>query len=137
MINLVMKALLLSSLALLNYWQVPKNNELSVKIVGLKNIKGSILLEILSEKNKAVHRVKIPVKSEDITFKYTDLATGKYAIRLFHDINNNNKLDTNAFGLPKEPWGVSNNVPAVLGPPSFQKMLFDFSGNTLVKIQLR
>jgi uncharacterized protein (DUF2141 family) len=112
-------------------------NELKVKIQGLKNAKGTLLLEILSESNKPVHQIILPIKTLNMEYSYTNFTAGNYAVRVFQDINNNKKLDTNAFGLPKEPWGVSNNVPATLGPPSFQKMLLACKDKTITSITLR
>jgi uncharacterized protein (DUF2141 family) len=35
-----------------------------------------------------------------ISFK--DLADGDYAVKLYHDVNNDNELDTGLFGIPVE-----------------------------------
>ncbi|GAB3924777.1 DUF2141 domain-containing protein [Larkinella terrae] len=46
-----------------------------------------------------------------------DVKPGDYAVALFHDVNGNGKLDKNLFGIPKEPYGFSNNYrPRVSGP---------------------
>jgi len=34
------------------------------------------------------------------------------------------KLDTNFLGIPKEPYGFSNNPSTLFGPPSFKKASF-------------
>ena len=52
---------------------------------------------------------------------------GNYAITLFHDENNNMELDTNFLGIPKEPYGFSNNAKSPFGPPGFQAALVEFS----------
>jgi len=48
----------------------------------------------------------------------------KYAIAVFHDTNNNQKLDKNFFGIPKEGYGFSNNARGFLGPPDFDEAGF-------------
>lgn len=53
-----------------------------------------------------------------------DLKPGVYAIGIFYDLNNNNKLDTNIFGIPKEPYAFSNNVFGKFGPPKFEDAMF-------------
>lgn len=52
------------------------------------------------------------------------LPTGKcYAVGIHYDVNGNGKLDTR-FGLPDEPFAVSNNASGKMGPPSFQASAF-------------
>lgn len=52
-----------------------------------------------------------------ITFR--DLPPGRYAIIVFHDENDNGLLDENAFGVPIEGYGFSNDAQGLLGAPSF------------------
>lgn len=47
------------------------------------------------------------------------LQPGRYAVAVIHDENGNGKLDTNAFGMPTEGFGFSNNPRITFGPPSF------------------
>jgi uncharacterized protein (DUF2141 family) len=39
-----------------------------------------------------------------------DIPPGTYAVKLHIDENENGKLDTNFIGIPKEQYGISNNV---------------------------
>jgi uncharacterized protein (DUF2141 family) len=39
-----------------------------------------------------------------------DIPPGTYAIKLHIDENENGKLDTNFLGIPKEQYGISNNI---------------------------
>ena len=34
-------------------------------------------------------------------------------------------MDFNLIGIPKEKFGSSNDVKPILGPPKFEKMLFE------------
>ncbi|MCF8413904.1 MAG: DUF2141 domain-containing protein, partial [Melioribacteraceae bacterium] len=66
------------------------------------------------------------------------LAFGEYAIKCYHDVNENRELDTNFFGIPSEDYGFSNNAPATFGPPSFEQAAFKFkSHNQIEKIELQ
>jgi len=69
--------------------------------------------------------VHVPVTSGDITLDLTAPAPGRYAIRLFHDLNGNGKLDKNFFGIPQEPYAFSNNASGSMGPPDFDAAAFD------------
>ena len=51
---------------------------------------------------------------------FPDVKPGTYAVKVFHDINSNGKLDTSWIGWPQEPYGFSNDAPVNMGPPSFK-----------------
>ena len=42
--------------------------------------------------------------------RFFDIPPGTYAVKLHIDENENGKLDTNFIGIPKEQYGISNNV---------------------------
>lgn len=67
----------------------------------------------------------------ECVFKRTGL--GDYAVSVFHDENEDGKLDTTFFGVPEEGWGVSNNVkPRRLGfPPRFRDATFAYRGGPM------
>lgn len=50
-----------------------------------------------------------------------NIPSGEYSFSYFHDVNTNNKLDTNFMGIPKEPYGFSNNQKGRFGPPDFEE----------------
>ena len=51
---------------------------------------------------------------------FTNLQPGAYAIIVFHDENDNGKLDENGWGVPTEGYGFSNNAEGFLSSPSFK-----------------
>ncbi|MDR0612870.1 MAG: DUF2141 domain-containing protein, partial [Dysgonamonadaceae bacterium] len=66
-----------------------------------------------------------------------ELPEGEYAISVYHDENDNNKLDTGVFGIPTEGYGFSNNVKGFMGPPSFKESKFSLTkDSTLIRINL-
>ena len=104
---------------------------LNIEIVGIDQMQGSIMV--------AVYRSQETFLSDDVvvgdSFEVTDktvnakvnLPYGKYAISIFHDLNSDGELNTNMFGIPKEPIGFSNDARGTFGPPNFEKAAFDFS----------
>lgn len=64
------------------------------------------------------------------------LPEGQYAIKLFHDANDNGKLDTNLIGIPTEPYGFSGK-PGGHGPAQFEDAAFAVEGDTQITIKLR
>ena len=75
------------------------------------------------------------VEPGSATYVY-ELPPGTYAIGIFHDVNLNNKMDNNFFGIPKEQYGFSNNARAFLGPPAFEAAAFKLKGETTQSIDL-
>lgn len=63
----------------------------------------------------------------ELTFE--SLPFGKYSLSIFHDLNENVELDTNFMGIPKEPFGFSNNAMGAFGPPGFEKASVLISGD--------
>ena len=70
-----------------------------------------------------------------VTYVY-ELPPGTYAIGIFHDVNLNNKMDNNFFGVPKEQYGFSNNARALFGPPNFEDAAFVLKGSASQSIDL-
>jgi uncharacterized protein (DUF2141 family) len=64
-------------------------------------------------------------KAPSVTLIFENVQPGRYAISAFHDLNNNGRLDTGAFGIPKEPYGFSRDARGVMGPPAFDEAAFD------------
>ncbi len=56
----------------------------------------------------------------------TDLPAGTYAIGAFQDLNQDGVLNRGAFGVPREPYGFSNDARGSFGPPSFEAASFEF-----------
>ena len=75
------------------------------------------------------------IEPGSVTYVY-ELPPGTYAIGIFHDINLNNRMDNNLFGIPKEQYGFSNNARAFFGPPAFGAAAFELKGETTQSIDL-
>jgi len=66
----------------------------------------------------------------------TDLPAGEYALAIFHDENNNGKLDTNWLGIPKEKVAFSKAKMKTFGPPKFKECAFKMSSDHEIHIDL-
>ena len=75
------------------------------------------------------------VEPGTVTYRY-EVASGTYAIGIFHDANLNNRLDNYFFGVPREQYGFSNNARGFMGPPSFDDAAFTVEGKTEISITL-
>lgn len=120
---------------------------LEVKFNSLKNANGQVCLTLFGGPKgfpaggkgsnlKSARCVAVAKGSSNVTF--TNLPYGNYAIAAIHDMNSDGQLNKNAFGLPSEGFGFSNNPALRYGPASFADSQFFLSGTkTVVQIQMR
>jgi uncharacterized protein (DUF2141 family) len=59
---------------------------------------------------------------------FDSLPGASLAVGVLHDKNSNGQMDYSLFGLPREGFGVSHNVPARTGPPRFTDAVFILTG---------
>ncbi len=122
-----------------------QTGELRVEVVGIKHGEGQIGVSVFSaaegfpgKHEKALYNTVVPSAEGTVTVTFPDVPAGRYAISVMHDENGNTSLDTNLFGIPKEGWSVSNNVPARFGPPKFDEAVVSFQpGNPPIRITMR
>jgi uncharacterized protein (DUF2141 family) len=115
---------------------------LDVKIEGISNIKGNLLIvgydsaEAMESGNNAWQKAIHKVTTEQATVQFENVAPGQYGFMIFQDLDNDFKLATNLFGVPTEPFGFSNN-PVVRGRPGFADIAFTVgSDNQTITISL-
>ena len=98
---------------------------LEMEINNLESNKGPLYIRILDENEIPVIVGTSPVINYSAEISFDSIFPGKYAIQFFHDENENQIMDFNLIGIPKEKFGSSNDVKPILGPPKFEKMLFE------------
>jgi uncharacterized protein (DUF2141 family) len=64
------------------------------------------------------------------------LPAGVYAVSVYVDINGNGIFDKNLFGVPKEPYCVSNNIKPTFSAPSFDECSFKLNKNSKQSLSL-
>jgi uncharacterized protein (DUF2141 family) len=83
-------------------------------------------------------RQSAEAKTDAVSIVFKDLEPGSYAISAFHDVNDNQKLDTNFVGMPIEPYGFSRDAHGLFGPPAFDDARLAVDGkDKLVSIHLK
>ena len=68
---------------------------------------------------------------------FENLPAGDYAVKAFHDVNGNGRMDTNPFGMPVEPYAFSNNARGNMGPAGWDRAHFAVAGATSQTISIR
>ena len=81
---------------------------------------------------------KIKPDGSTVQLSFGNLPEGRRAVMVLQDFNGNGRVDYNLVGLPKEPYGASNNKLPRLAPPKFDEALVDVGAQgAAVTIQLR
>jgi len=79
----------------------------------------------------------IPVKNKQALAVFQQVPPGNYALFVFHDENNNNKMDKNFLGIPREGYGASKNKLPFAGAPTFTDNKFTITNNTTTQFFIK
>ena len=93
------------------------------------NIRASLYREPDSfrKEDKALKIVSLPARPGTLTLSFDGLAPGRYAVMVYHDANDDQKLNLRLGMFPTEGYALSNN-PKVIGPPRFDDSAFELPG---------
>ncbi len=114
-----------------------QSHTLEIKIDSVRNEQGVVRVSLYrsdqgfpEDFKKAAQFKSLPARQGAMFFIFDSLALGEIACSVLHDENNNEKLDKNFLGLPREGVGVSNNALRALGPPRYDQCKFLLDMNT-------
>ena len=114
-----------------------ENYSLTIEIEGILVTKGTLYLAMYSTEKDFL---KEPYKKKKFSssefpskLTFNDLPKGEYAITIYQDLNNNEKLDK-FFSIPLEPYGISNNVNSF---PKFKNSKIQLNKNESIKIKIK
>jgi len=109
-----------------------KTGKIELNFYGFKNDKGMLKIALDNSKegyenDKSYKYDHVKIENKKATYIFEDLPYGEYVVKVYHDANNNNKMETNFFGAPKEAYGFSNNARGKFGPPDYKdvKIILD------------
>lgn len=117
--------------------------KLYLEVKGIEEVEGKIMVAVYQNSenfpktDKSFKKYSFPVKSKVMTVELDGLLENEtFAIAIYHDENDNDKLDENMFGMPTEKYGFSNNARETFSAPSFEsaKVLVKNSKKTSIKI---
>lgn len=108
--------------------------KLSVTVTGIGDVKGALMMALYDEAgygpDTPVAPAMVPVTGKEVTYTFEGLKAGRYAVKMFHDVDGDGKMGTNPFGMPLEPFAFSNNAPANYGPATWAAASFDVGAGT-------
>ena len=119
-----------------------ENPQLTINIENIEVVDGYIRIGVFNESDKFLKKgftfknYKIAVENSTVTIIIDDLPKGEYAFILYHDKNNDGKMNRKFIGIPKEPYGFSNNVRPKLSKPTFEECKFLLEDNLVMQITL-
>lgn len=110
----------------------------SLKITNIEPCKGKIFISIYD--NAASFKKKEPLKTISVQADEKEISIneklpkGEYVFFAYHDSNENEKLDRNFLGMPKEPVGYSNHKGGK--PGGFNKLKIEIKEDSDIEIKL-
>lgn len=134
-------ASVISVLGASNIAHAQTSNTLRINVGNIQTTDGQILLSVCTKdqfmKTKCAYMARASAQdAQDQAIVLQNIESGTYAVQLFHDLDNDNKLKSGAFGIPKEPWGMSNDAKGKFGPPKFEDAAIEINGEKEITINL-
>ncbi len=124
--------------------QAEKTFSLTVNVEKLRNYEGIVQFALYNKEGsipdenfkKCYKILKANIVNGSSTITFHGIPSGKYAVNILHDENNNGKIDK-GFLLPKEGIGFSNfKTIGLSNKPSFLKASFDFNSDKIIKVTI-
>jgi uncharacterized protein (DUF2141 family) len=101
----------------------PKTTTLTVTIQNIQSKTGTVRIALMKSCKKfpdctPESTAILDAKNSSVQKAFT-VEPGEYAVAVYHDLNANGELDKRIFGIPKEPYGFSNNFRPRMSAPTF------------------
>ena len=106
----------------------PEKTNLRVEIQNIRVLEGNVYIALFRPgkdfpEGAPMEGKKLYAGSKSIQTTFS-VEPGEYAVAVYHDENGNGKMDTRIFGIPKEPYGFSNNFKPLISAPKFSDCRF-------------
>lgn len=116
---------------------------LDIDVTGARSAKGVVRLALCPPrtgfpdcKAAALRTASAPVERGQARFQLTELPAGSFAVSVFHDENDNGRMDS-FVGIPREGYGISRNPPFRARAPRFDEAEIVLAGHGQITIALR
>ena len=113
---------------------------LTVKIEGAANDEGKMMIALYDSESNFLEKTfkgsTSQISNKGCTVTFENVPEGIYAVSIFHDENDNDKLDSNFIGIPKEDYGCSNGASGFMGPPKWKDAKFELKADKSITITL-
>ncbi|MCL6265504.1 DUF2141 domain-containing protein [Flagellimonas myxillae] len=107
---------------------------LRVQIQDIASDEGTLKVGLYNSAEKWLEEVYMgessDIKDGQCEVVFENLPFGTYGISVYHDENNNGKMDKYLGFFPKEDYACSNQAPAKYGPPEWKDAKFIINQKT-------
>jgi uncharacterized protein (DUF2141 family) len=107
---------------------------ITATVNNVKNDSGKVIFALHTEdtfmKGPGLQNASSIIEDGKVNVTFKNVPKGTYAILVLHDENDNNRMDFEANGMPKESFGISNNDMS-MGPPQFSAAKFTVTDKNL------
>jgi|SRR6056297_474666 len=92
-------------------------------------VMGALHTEETFMKGPGVVNQVVDASKGELTLRFENVKKGSFALLFLHDQNENNRMDFEANGMPKESYATSGET--TYGPPSFSNSKFEVAEEDL------
>lgn len=115
-------------------------NTIEVSMLGFENNNGTAMIAMYDSEESFLEKPfkgqLSPIADNKAVVTFTDIPDGIYAISVFHDEDNNGKLNMMMGFYPSEATGSSNDAPARFGPPKWEDAKFEVKDGEVLKMNI-
>lgn len=110
--------------------QSAEPSSLTIDFHGLKSRRGVVMAALFDSRPtydanaRPIRSWTLPADGGDFSVTVAGLKPGDYAIKAFHDVDGNGRMNFSPIGYPLEPYAFSNNARGMFGPPSWRDAAF-------------
>lgn len=122
-----MRRLLIAALAVPLLGEAPTAS-VDIVVNDVRNARGHVRAEICTQQTflhpDCPWSGSASAHPGSVTVHIAGVPPGTYAAQLYHDENDNHRVDRNLIGIPTEGVGFSRDAPFRFGPPSWDDAAF-------------
>jgi uncharacterized protein (DUF2141 family) len=118
--------------------------KVGVTVTGLRNSDGVVRCGLYAsadgfrQPGREMRGATGAIRGQSATCVFSNVPPGTYAVAVFHAERNEARIETGAFGKPKQGYGFSGNPSSGFGPPSFSAASFQYAGgNQSLQVNLQ
>ncbi len=120
-----------------NDQNLEEKGTIKMEVSELRNSKGHLLVSLFNSKEyfpdnaeKAIMNKKVKATNKTHIVTFENVPYGEYAVIFLHDENDNEEMDTNFVGAPKEGYGTSNDAVNTFSAPKYEEAKFTLNSKT-------
>lgn len=141
---MVKKAFFLLTFLMLFFNNIQAQGKIIANIYDLKSNEGTCIACLFNnaasfngEEGQPIKCITASIRHFTSQIVFTNIDEGEYAIKVFHDENNNKKIDRNFLGIPKEGYGASLNKLRFAAAPCYHDNIFHLSNDTTTTLRIK